>query len=226
MAWTALTPGYVGSVRALEVTYGANGWHPHLHVLVFTQVGMSDRQRLRLQTDLRKKWATVVARCGLGTVNCHGLKLDDGLQAASYVGKWGVVEELTKAHTKMGRNGGRTPWALLDDYMNGDEQAGALFRQFTEVFKGRSQLQWSRGLRDFLGLNVEKSDEQLAAETVQAEDALLARIHPADWKLIRQNELRGVVLEVLRSGTWADIERMLDLYRTPLRSKKRRLPLP
>lgn len=27
--------GVVGTIRSTEVTYGGNGWHPHLHVLVF-----------------------------------------------------------------------------------------------------------------------------------------------------------------------------------------------
>lgn len=27
--------GWVGDIRSLEVTRGANGWHPHLHVLLF-----------------------------------------------------------------------------------------------------------------------------------------------------------------------------------------------
>jgi hypothetical protein len=29
--------GYVGDVRTLEVTHGANGWHPHTHDLLFTE---------------------------------------------------------------------------------------------------------------------------------------------------------------------------------------------
>ncbi|MBB5366475.1 protein rep [Deinococcus humi] len=35
-ALSVLVPGYVGLVRSLEVTHGDNGWHPHLHVLIFT----------------------------------------------------------------------------------------------------------------------------------------------------------------------------------------------
>ena len=31
-----LTFGIVGLIRALEITHGKNGWHPHLHYLVFT----------------------------------------------------------------------------------------------------------------------------------------------------------------------------------------------
>ena len=29
--------GIVGTIRSMEVTHGLNGWHPHLHVLVFVR---------------------------------------------------------------------------------------------------------------------------------------------------------------------------------------------
>lgn len=225
-AWTVLMKGYGGSVRALEVTHGANGWHPHLHVLVFVEGALSNPARRTLERTLLPRWSAVVERTGLGKINQHGLTLEDGNKASRYVSKWGftvepatswgAVEELTKAHIKQGRKGGRTPWALLADYMTGkDDRAGALFREFVAVFKGRSQLQWSRGLRAKLGLDVEKTDEQLAHETVKAEDDLVARIHPNTWKQIRRLELRGWVLELLRTGTWDDVEQLLDFRCNP-----------
>lgn len=206
-----LVPGYVGTVRALEVTHGQNGWHPHLHVLVFSDGPSLDLQELEIK--LRDRWARVVMRHKLGAINAHGLRLDDGSKAARYAGKWGMAEELTKAHVKDGRRGGRTPWALLKDYMGGDAQAGALFREFVAAFKGRSQLQWSRGLRDLLGLAVEKSDEELATETIQADDLLMARIGAEDWRTIRRYNLRGQVLELLREFDWSAVEVLLDHYR-------------
>lgn len=206
-----LVPGYAGAVRALEVTHGENGWHPHLHVLVFTEDRAADLADLEVK--LRDRWARVVMRHKLGAINTHGLRLDDGSKAAKYAGKWGMAEELTKAHVKEGRRGGRTPWALLKDYMGGDVQAGALFREFVAVFKGRSQLQWSRGLRDLLGLSIEKTDEELATETIQADDLLMARIKREDWHLIRRFNLRGQVLELLRDFDWSAVELLLDHYR-------------
>jgi hypothetical protein len=215
-AWSALVPGYVGSVRALEVTHGANGWHPHLHVLVFTDAGLSDDERFQVADLLFGRWAVVTKRVGLGDVHPeHGLRLDDGSAAGSYVTKgWGFAEELTKANVKVGRReGSRSPWELLADFATGDRAAGELFRQFAGAFKGKSQLHWSRGLRARFGLDAEKSDEQLAAETVEAEDVLAARIRPDDWRLIRRHELRGLVLEMLRGSDWSVVVRMLERFR-------------
>lgn len=211
-AWTTLLPGVIGSVRALEVTHGqANGWHPHLHVLVFV-TGKVDP--LVFTPILLAQWSKVTKRHKLADVNDHGLRLDNGSKAAKYASKWGLEDEMTKAHIKQGRKGGnRTPWALLADFTNGDKHAGHLFREFFGAFAGRHQLRWSRGLRAHFGLNVEKSDEELAEERVEAADVLVARLSVEDWKVIRQHDLRGTVLELLREATFEAVEILLSGYR-------------
>jgi hypothetical protein len=230
-AWTKAIPGYLGSVRALEVTHGeANGWHPHLHVLVFLKdklenlVFLPDEQTdlCKLQSKLLDHWRTVTLRKGLEEVNGHGLRLEGGEKAGKYATKWGPADEMTRAHMKMGRKAGRTPWALLSDYVTGgDKRAGHLFQEFTAAFRNRSQLQWSRGLRNRLGLVVEKTDEELAEETVLEMDILAAKITRTDWKVIRRYELRGLVLELLRSSTWEAVELLLGRYREEVHASRR-----
>jgi hypothetical protein len=203
-------PGYVGQVRALEVTHGENGWHPHVHVLLFTT---SELGRGVMQS-LYDRWAGLVVRSGLGTPNQHALTLQDGSEAAKYVGKWGLSEELTKAHIKQARKAGRTPFALLADYLEGDERAGELFREFALAFKGRRQLVWSRGLRELLGLVKEQSDEEIAA-TIEAKDYLVVSLGVEEWKFICKHELKGEVLEVARMGEAKEVRRLLELYAGP-----------
>lgn len=214
--WTASKFGYVGSVRALEVTHGVNGWHPHLHVLVFTSSPLSDVQRYVLSDLLYGRWDEIAQRVGFAALHrVHGLRLDDGSHAGNYATKWGFAEELTKANFKEGRReDSRTPWALLADYaLNADRAAGKLFIEFAHAFKGKSQLHWSRGLRKKFGLDDEKTDEQIATETVESEDVLAAHIGPADWSLIRRHELRGLVLELLRASDWSSVLCLLDQYK-------------
>ena len=214
--WTGFVPGYLGSVRSLEVTHTANGWHPHLHVLVVTAERLTDVQRLMLSDELHYRWNAAAMRKGFGQLHrVHGLRLDDGSKAGNYAAKWGIPEELTKAHVKQGRRGdSRTPWALLADYtLNADRDAGRLFREFAEAFKGKSQLHWSRGLRALFGLDAEKTDEQLSEEVTQEQDELAARIGPADWALIRRHELRGLVLELLRDSDWSAVVHLLSKFK-------------
>ncbi|RIW97499.1 replication protein, partial [Acinetobacter baumannii] len=53
----------------------------------------------------------------------HGLDLRNGQKAASYVSKWGVEHEMTKGHIKKGKTDSKTPFDLLRDYAEGDENA-------------------------------------------------------------------------------------------------------
>lgn len=217
-ALKTLVPGYVGQIRALEVTHGANGWHPHLHVLLILDRKLSEEEVKALQDRLYARWSARIRKAGLGRPNRHALSLQDGSAADAYVAKWGkdprwsAAEEVTKQVSKRGRSGGRTPFALLEDSLSGDAQAGELFREFVQAFKGRQQFVWSPGLRDRLGLAVERTDEEEAA-AVDALDELLARISDEDWANVRAHDLRGELLEVARTGDSFDIRLFLGRLR-------------
>lgn len=232
-----LVPGFTGFVRALEVTHGDNGWHPHLHVLVFTSAALTDDQLALVHHKVFSKWEARVmkttgkqaSRKGFSFATAERGTAEMRLDAAKdYVAKfgadkeleeiviqrrtWGAADELTRSHLKEKGRGGRSPWKLLADFNEGDMHAGMLWKEFVAAFKGRSQLQWSRGLRETLGLDQEQDDEQAAA-AVEAEDILLARITVDDWKVIVDNKLRGLVLEILRVGEWKDVDIMLSRFR-------------
>ena len=163
--------GYIGQVRALEVTHGRkaarnNGWHPHFHILQFCYQKGNDSDRKDWTARLYMRWAFYCEKAGLGTPSyAHGIKLDDGTKASDYVTKWGLEDEMTKGHTKKAKAGGETPFDLLRAALadRQDKQAAALFREFAECFKGKRQLSWSNGLKARFFVD-EKTDEELAAE--------------------------------------------------------------
>jgi hypothetical protein len=204
--WKQLIPGYIGFVRTLEVTHGSNGWHPHIHLLLFTE---SSIDLVVVRDLISSLWSRLVQKVGLlAPSEQRGCTLQDGSSASHYLTKWHIADEITKSTIKEGRQGGRTPWQLLADSMTGDKQAGRLFVDFSKAFKHRSQLQWSRGLIGLLeslyGVDLHELnavDQELAAETVECKDRLVATIATSDWKLIRFHSLQGRVLEILRSYT-------------------------
>jgi Replication protein len=202
-ALSKVFPGYVGQVRAFEVTHGEHGWHPHLHILLF----LNDPPDLTtLEDRLWKPWEALVRGSGLGRPSRDAFSLQDGSHAALYASKWGIPEEMTKGHFKTARSAkGRTPFALLGDYLTGDAEAGRLFQQFAKVFKGRRQLRWSPNLRRLLGIGIERTDEEEAHST-DVLDQLLGSLTDKQWTFIVRNDLRGHVLEVLRSGMWTDLQ--------------------
>lgn len=212
--------GCFGRVRTLEVTYGPNGWHPHFHVLLFTDKPTSKRSLAAWSADLLKQWQSACVKSGLPMPNSHGLSLDDGSRAAAYASKWGMDHEMTKGHLKTGKtNDHLSPFALLDlhlDRQSADSdfqrsiapQAGALFFMYAQAFKGRRQLVWSAGLRDLLDLAPEKSDEELA-ETHDQDATLFAKIPLDTWRQVLRHDKRGELLEICRQGLSA-LEKWLE----------------
>lgn len=199
--------GFVGKVRALEVTHGeANGWHPHVHELVFLSMPVSLAD---LEDDLSRLWQGAALRAGLDLPSrAHGLTVQDGSKAAKYASKWGLESELTQWHRKHGKIESRTPFDLLRSNFTGDERAGALFVQYAEAFHGRHQLQFSRGLRQLYQVE-DWTDEELAAK--QDDDAeLLGSIQLNDWRMICKMGQRGAVLEVASAFGWSGVECILD----------------
>jgi len=204
--------GVVGQIRALEVTHGRlsernNGWHPHYHLLLFSGAGVAlgnatAEQVTQWSNRLYERWLACCMGAGLGAPSiAHGLKLDDGSKAAQYVAKWGLEDEMTKGHTKKAING-ETPFDFLRAYLadKTDKQAGALFKEFAETFKGKRQLHWSPGLKKRFAIG-EASDEELA---VQMDDhaSLLGTITLDQWRDVVAVDGAGTVLVLAANGGW------------------------
>jgi hypothetical protein len=91
-AWhDVLGEHYVGAVRALEVTHGVSGWHPHYHALVFVSPGLP--YLTPVSVALAERWSQVagaewradvrqVARDGVAAVARY--LTTDGISGASY----------------------------------------------------------------------------------------------------------------------------------------------
>jgi len=204
--------GIMGQVRALEVTHGRrsprnNGWHPHYHVLLFGGASINQARRdvflmCRWEELLIDRWVACCVRAGLGAPSReHGLKLDHGDKAAKYVAKWGLEDEMTKGHTKKSLHG-ETPFDFLRAYLAdpNDKQAGALFKEFAETFKGKRQLHWSKGLKQHYAIGDKTDDELAAAQDDQA--VLLGSITIDQWRDVLAVEGRGLVLFLAVSGGW------------------------
>lgn len=207
----------IGTVRALEVTHGQNGWHPHVHELVFALPGM-----LEVLAGIRSLWTAAVRKVGLSANLEHGFDVRGGDYAAEYVAKfgkepgeergWSVARELAKANQKAARGPkGRTPFALLEAAAAGDREAARLFQEYAEVFKGRRQLYWSRGLKDKLGVE-ERTDEDLA-KRVDEQSELVATISLEDWHHVLRHDARFELLQVAERYGTAGVEAFLARLR-------------
>lgn len=163
--------GIIGSIRTLEVTRGANGWHPHFHEIVFTSAPLSDAQRAAWQVELSLLWIRATVACGLSTPDmAHGIRIQAGHAAASYITHWGIADEMVGVQRKRADpdgvdRGGLTPWELLDGSCarsTRGEQCGRWWIEYARAFRNRHQLVWSRGLRALLKAAPEQTDLELA----------------------------------------------------------------
>lgn len=128
--------GSVGAITSREVTWGTNGWHPHIHMLVFAKPIVQGKEKTYLDKDeaalfdLKSAWMDALAKVGLIHLKKtsedigkiidvwnHALDLRGGDKAAEYIAKfgrderWGMSSEMTRFHAKVGIRKG----AWMDD---------------------------------------------------------------------------------------------------------------
>jgi hypothetical protein len=162
--------------------------------------------------DLHRRWEAVAERYGFTMDAAHGVVVQstaafDAVVLAEYVAKhgeesarqrWSTAHEMTKGHVKRGKPGRLTPWDFLRRFVGAEtpnERSAwaARWREYLVAFRGMAQLRWSPKLRERLGLEVERSDAEVAAQ--QVEDAvLLASLYLDEWRAVWR---AGKVVDVL-----------------------------
>jgi hypothetical protein len=167
--------GIVASCTAKEVTHGLNGWHPHIHLLVFTTEPASGDGLFGLLTYIRRAWRVQVMRMGLGEPDrLHGVRVDEcysGAEAGLYLAKVqdgkSVGNEVARGDLKSAGEGHRTPFEILADLERyGLVSDRDLWAEYEQVMRGKRAIVWSRGYREILGMDPEITDEELAAAEV------------------------------------------------------------
>lgn len=194
--------GLIGSIRAFEITYGKNGFHPHVHLLLFHEKEVEGADREILRHEMFDLWETACKANDLDTI-LRCISLQDAKEASTYITKWGeekphrwgIDREMTKAHIKKGREEGLTPFDFLRIILDtGDAEYVELFQEYADAMKGIRQLLWSPGLKKKY-LIEEKTDEQLSEEKTEMAD-LLGIIPYYQWQKILKSDKRVEFLEL------------------------------
>jgi len=208
--------GYHALIRSLEVTHGDNGWHPHTHELWFTT---SPDELSMAKEELIDLWQSACQKSGLlsddpkqiSAFRKHSVDIRQTDNVASeYMAKqddsrkWGIADEVAKGNTKVGRKSGVHPHHFLVRKASGDEK---LYLEYIDGMKGRSQIFWSKGLKNEVGVN-DISDEELA-EQQEDPSVLLGLLTYEDWKYVRKND-RANLLEEAEKGGWAGVMNFVE----------------
>jgi hypothetical protein len=190
-------------VRATEVTYGENGWHVHIHLLLLFDGPVSTDTVKAMADQLYKLWSRGLACAGFTASRRHGVDVrrcsgaEQGLERiAGYFEK--MTFEAAGGRFKSGRKGGRTPFEVLADGLaTGLADDLELWLEWERSSKGRRQLVWSRGLKAKAGIE-DRSDEEIAAESDEGETLVILprltwrEVWPVAVELLEATEAGGV----------------------------------
>jgi len=233
-AWAAVTSGKQwrtdceryglrGWVKAVEVTHGSSGWHAHIHALLIWDDPIGLAEARHVGDRMWRRWTRALQRCGFDSlrrsadgkdlgvdVRMASLKPGHGSGLHEYFVK--LSHEITGGQNKLAKGGGRTPFQILTDALANGEAADVHgWREWELASKGRRQIAWSKGLREWAGLGQEQSDEEIAAEELAAEDVLF--LEPESWRELRDTPERVCkLLEVTEDGGYPASMALLDQW--------------
>eukprot|EP00697_Spironema_sp_BW2_P015034 gnl/Spiro4/5741_TR2938_c0_g2_i2.p2 gnl/Spiro4/5741_TR2938_c0_g2~~gnl/Spiro4/5741_TR2938_c0_g2_i2.p2 ORF type:complete len:351 (+),score=56.60 gnl/Spiro4/5741_TR2938_c0_g2_i2:4223-5275(+) len=221
------TPGKrINFIRAVEVTHGDNGWHVHVHAYLFCKPMMSTKEVAELQASMFGRWRRALVNSGFDAPTVRrgvdakiivpGSGTDQGdyltkntYDPAAYAAK--VLErkeqrkkerrdgwELAGGMGKLARRDNRSPFEILADVVAlGDADDLARWFVFEQSSKGRRQITWSHGFREYLNLPVEElTDEEIAAR--EAGGAVVMEFYHTEWQVICWHKAR--VLKLVELG--------------------------
>jgi len=226
-------------IRAHDATVGPNGWHPHLHVILFGDRVLSLEELAELEERLYSRWAgAVVARGHRAPSREHGLQLEQArtrADVASYVCQVVVGSEeerdrpialeLARADLKLSRHPGhRTVWQVLDDAeQTGDCAALELWHEWERASSGMQAIRWSQGLRLLVGLDREATNEEIAAEEIGGETLHRFDEDGNEWRAVcaARNGRQELLELAVREGALAVRRRVAELL-VQWRSRRRR----
>ena len=197
--------GYQGHIRALEITHGENGWHPHLHTLMFIEDHSISVEEI--QERASAIWSKACSKVGAFAHLVHGCNVQEGNDAGSYISKMGLdkgitslASEVAKGSSKLGRRSGRSYLQILDGAISGSAQDTALWVEFAMATEGRDALRWSNKLREKLAMGQELTDEEIAAETEDESALIFSLITGAGWKRIYGEGFEAHLLNLIETN--------------------------
>jgi len=235
--------GVVGCVNSFEHTVSVeNGWHPHVHMLVFCDSQAFDEGAPAENGDLNSPaikelsdlWVKFLLECDLGSkqkendMKLHAFNVRGGEKAAEYIAKfghderWGASSEITQAHAKIGSAGERdgmmhfTPFQLLVWAEQGDGWAIHRFREFADEVDGKRALTWSPGLKEKLGVLDVDEDEWAKRDDNQPEQIYVGELTAEQFSIVQSRKRVDELLEYVATcaDSTGDLVEFVDSLRT------------
>lgn len=163
-------------LRSLEITFGVNGWHPHLHPIFILPKGLGETyinqfRKYYLSWLEKKQKLTVHAERRAVNFELWDKKIET---LSDYLCKWSISNEVGNGQSKKSKTAsGFTPFQILEliaEKKTWDlkQDPETVFKQYARIIKGRRMLQSSRGFFEMVNVEV-KTDEEIVKDDETAE---------------------------------------------------------
>lgn len=210
--------GVSGYTRAFETTWGErNGWHPHLHTLVYLDQRVSAETAQAICDELYAVYLAGLDKRGFTATEAHGVRVDLATtrrDAAQLLGRYltKIANELTRTDRKTASGPRFTPFDLLREAKaTGNADLLDRWIEWEQASAGRKQLTWGGEIRQLARLDAERSDEEIAEDEHGDTDELLL---PNDsWAQVREHSTE--LLDLRERDGLAAVVDWLDARRVP-----------
>lgn len=214
-AWQTIKDNHkvLGAIRVIEITWGNNGYHTHIHSIVFH----NSQDLESMESSIRSRWEQMTGKRG-NSINEHGFDLSHNSDYISqYISKhgrhpieeWNQAKELT---SKAGKtvSSGRTFFQVLHDASHGSTRGGdrRFMNSYVERLHNVKFLVWSPTVSKHFGIK-DLTDEELAPhlEVIeQKHEEHFATLSHDAWRIIRDKYMRGAVLDIATAMTFEEFQ--------------------
>jgi hypothetical protein len=155
--------GILGQIRTEESTVGLNGWHPHQHLLFFTDKPLDNYEAL--QDRIFERWSNYVVSEGYDRPDRQRNKIVEIKEqkgVGRYLSKMG--SELARPDLKVAKKKNWNHWQLAwGAVATNDPDLWDKWFEWEREMKGVQLNRWSNGLKSYFDVNV-LTDEEIAEQ--------------------------------------------------------------
>lgn len=228
----------IGYARVVETTHGSNGWHVHIHALLFVRGDITGKDAMSLADSMYSRWSAALVAAGFDApIIEHGRdakligptdssKLADYFSKNTFAGQQrasNVGFEASGGLGKWAKGSNRTPFQILETICSGEDYPGFgkdldRWWAWEKASKGKRQLTWSPWLRGYLALAEEQTDEEIAAEELGGDIVLSLRAEQYDAVLTAgaHKLLNAVEADDDMTTAYLWLDENLGLWRTTM----------
>lgn len=199
---------YEGDVKAIEVTKGENGWHPHYHVVMYLWEELDDEAIADIKDSLTLEWRNQVKKYFGRRVSDDGVYFDRiSKDNVDYITKWGGGEEVTAFEAKKGKTEDSFSIAEMErNMLEENDQQYKFKRDLTEYYHtmhGHRMMAVS-GTKQFRELfsdiiSDEKMAEESAADNIEMSEIRYAVPRKTYMKFEYDNNLATMLQDLSES---------------------------